>query len=479
MPRRLLRACPCAPGACIDTPKNPGFVQVAISFAAALETEKASPSAPGLESLVCNDLLCAATWSVEAVMRRKGHHHINVLELSTFGALLRRVAREAPDSRITTLLDSVVAKAAAAKGRSTSFALTPALAKACSVQLAYGLYTAFGFAPTRLNTADPPSRGRALDPPSGVPLSSCLPPEAVHGLGELRLRRGLSSWARLVLAVTLARAPPSKLLCDVLAGRHSALPAPYVPDCHRDFDACLGYPGEGPGLAFCWARLSPLLFSLSPLAHCGARALTFRPFLWGPLLSFPCHSIPHLACLWISISADLPADPLLRPVFDSSLGFPGEGWFCWVFLSLWFSGFRVGRAMDLSAPRTPADARRAELRRPLQIVADRVIRPVTRANRARLLEDFDGWLRTTQNTNLAELLKTPWEQVEQISAFLVQFGQQLFRTGSPYYRYSETINGVAAARPGIRRSLSAAWDLAFAWLIKEPHAHHRALPKGI
>ncbi|OLP87334.1 Protein MEMO1, partial [Symbiodinium microadriaticum] len=438
----------------------------------------------GLESLVCNDLLCAATWSVEAVMRRKGHHHINVLELSTFGALLRRVAREAPDSRITTLLDSVVAKAAAAKGRSTSFALTPALAKACSVQLAYGLYTAFGFAPTRLNTADPPSRGRALDPPSGVPLSSCLPPEAVHGLGELRLRRGLSSWARLVLAVTLARAPPSKLLCDVLAGRHSALPAPYVPDCHRDFDACLGYPGEGPGLAFCWARLSPLLFSLSPLAHCGARALTFRPFLWGPLLSFPCHSIPHLACLWISISADLPADPLLRPVFDSSLGFPGEGWFCWVFLSLWFSGFRVGRAMDLSAPRTPADARRAELRRPLQIVADRVIRPVTRANRARLLEDFDGWLRTTQNTNLAELLKTPWEQVEQISAFLVQFGQQLFRTGSPYYRYSETINGVAAARSeevlaATRKDLilprDAAQDTTFALLqIRAPKTRGRA-----
>ena len=177
--------------------------------------------------------------------------------------LWRRVAREVPDSRITTLLDSVVAKAAAAKGRSTSFALSPALAKACSVQLAYGLYTAFGFAPTRLNTADPPSRGRALDPPSGVLLSSCLPPEAVHGLGELRFRRGLSSWACLVLAATLAGAPPSQLLCDILAGRHSALPEPYVPDCHRDFDACLGYPGEGPGLVSSWltADLSPSLNS--------------------------------------------------------------------------------------------------------------------------------------------------------------------------------------------------------------------------
>ena len=170
----------------------------------------------------------------------------------------------------------------------------------------------------------------------------------MHGLGELRFRRGLSSWARLVLAATLARAPPSQLLCDILAGRHSALPEPYVPDCHRDFDACLGYPGEGPGLVSSWTRPSPLLFSLSPLAHCGARAPTFRPLCWGPLLSFPCDSIPHLACLWIFISADLPADPLLRPVFDSSLGFSGEGWLCWVLLFLCFSGFRGSRAMDLS-----------------------------------------------------------------------------------------------------------------------------------
>ena len=47
------------------------------------------------------------------------------------------------------------------------------------------------------------------------------------------------------------------------------------------------------------------------------------------------------------------------------------------------------------------------------------------------------------------------------------------------YRFSETINGIAAARAGIRRSLSSEWDLAFAWLPEEPHAHHRALPKGV
>ena len=45
----------------------------------------------------------------------------------------------------------------------------------------------------------------------------------------------------------------------------------------------------------------------------------------------------------------------------------------------------------------------------------------------------------------------------------------------PYYKFSETINAIAAARPGV---LTAAWDLALAWLSEEPHAHHRVLPRG-
>ena len=91
-----------------------------------------------------------------------------------------------------------------------SFALTPALAKACAVQLAYGIYAAFGFAPTRLNTPDPPSRNRPLEDPGGLLLSSCLPPETVHGLGEHHFHRPLASWARLVLVAVLSEGPPSQ-----------------------------------------------------------------------------------------------------------------------------------------------------------------------------------------------------------------------------------------------------------------------------
>ena len=37
-------------------------------------------------------------------------------------------------------------------------------------------------------------------------------------------------------------------------------------------------------------------------------------------------------------------------------------------------------------------------------------------------------------------------------------------------------NAVAAARPILRRQLTAAWDMAFNWLEVEPHVHHLALP---
>ena len=80
---------------------------------------------------------------------------------------------------------------------------------------------------------------------------------------------------------------------------------------------------------------------------------------------------------------------------------------------------------------------------------------------------------------LKAILSWPLDRTEEISGILVSYGRSLFRAGAAYYRYSETINAVAAARPGIRRHLGSAWDLAFAWLSEEPHAHHKALPKGV
>ena len=426
--------------------------------------------------MLANDLLAAGAWRVRRVLKWKGAHHINVLELSSLVVLLRELALEAPDSRISILLDSAVAKAAAAKGRSTSFALAPGLARACALQLAYGLYMSLGFTPTRLNIADDPTRFTELRPRAEISLCKALPTWALHGLGARRFSRPLASWSRLFLIALCAWGPPSYLVLSALGG--AAEPSP-TGGCLRDFDSTLGFLGEGPGLfpshvsaglpcaqPSCVAEsaLGLAWFSFSlPLALLWARAP-----LPTPPLCFDCH--PTCSPPWT-----LCPGPFWTSLFDSTLGFPGEGWFLFrVFLGLGFVALRPD-AMAPPAPRTPADARRAESRAPLQLFADRIVRQTTRINRAKLLEDFEAWLIQAGYMTLKAILSWP----EEISGILVSYGRSLFRAGAAYYRYSETINAVAAARPGIRRHLGSAWDLAFAWLSEEPHAHHKALPKGV
>ncbi|OLP77518.1 hypothetical protein AK812_SmicGene42412 [Symbiodinium microadriaticum] len=300
------------------------------------DLEKKSPR-PALESVVVNDLLLTRPWRVRKVLKWKGSHHINVLELASLGALLRELASTSRDSRFSVFLDSAVAKAAAAKGRSTSYALAPGLARACSLQLAFGLYMSLGFAPTRLNIADDPTRHFAM----------CC------------------DLVKLLAGAFVTSTPP-------LATRA------------RDLDFLLSL------LALLWARA-------------------------------PLQAPPFCTDLWTTVAWALPIVSSVAWIswpFDSSLGFPGEGW------------------------------------------------------------DFELWLREQGRASVKSMLQWPLDRTEEISYTLVDYGRSLFRTGAAYYRYSETINAIASARPGIRRHLGAAWDLAFAWLSEEPHAHHRALPKG-
>ena len=53
-----------------------------------------------------------------------------------------------------------------AKGRTTSHVLQPGLYRAAAITVGAGLYPAFGFAPTRLNIADDPTRDAPLRAPS-------------------------------------------------------------------------------------------------------------------------------------------------------------------------------------------------------------------------------------------------------------------------------------------------------------------------
>ena len=148
---------------------------LALTFHDALTGSQPEPaSRPALES-VANDILMSGDWSVEASFPWHSCCHINVLELAAYGALTRDLARSAPDSRFSALLDSQVAKAAAAKGRSTAKALCPGLGRIAAVQFAFGLYPSLGFAPTRLNVADDPTRHCDLRQRSEISITQLNP----------------------------------------------------------------------------------------------------------------------------------------------------------------------------------------------------------------------------------------------------------------------------------------------------------------
>ena len=204
-----------------------------------------------------------------------------------------------------------------------------------------------------------------------------------------------------------------------------------------------------------WSSLSVVL----PL-FLGLFATSSHPFgLVVELLSSA--SILSCVCSRWSFAVELPlflfAVTMLHhfPLdFDSTLGFPGEGWFLFrLFVVM------LVRAMATISPATPAEHDRARRREPVQLVADRVVRPATRSNRAKLLEAFDLWLTENHGTTTTALFAMSGDVAERISTLLVGYGQALFRAGLPYYKYSETINAVASAKPSIRRGLGSGFCL--------------------
>ena len=560
------------------------------------------PDRPGLESLLVNDVLLTAHWSVVSTMRWQNHAHINALELGALGAFARHAAVSHPDSRVVALVDSQVAKQASMKGRSSSFTLTPGLRRLAALQLAFGLYFVLSFAPTRLNIADDPSRSEPLRPSGGCSLMDFLPSVVLHRVASLRMRRPHASWGRLFILLSW-KGNILRTMYPALAGCFA--PALSVNEGGKcvDFDSTLGFPGEGPvfllwlfelwlvprlGRLLCstwrlWSSLSLLSFiavttfalfgfpsdpvdgfvippglraprrswpqpvEQTDVVHTEAfvhllhipgsspAPVGLSPIPVGGLVFPPGHQAPRrswhrpveLIALvhneafnhYLHISGTGPVLPGLSPfllaglvfppghqaprrswprpvelcalflekasycvlvccfslsAFDSSRGFPGEGWFRVFWVSLFASV-----AMAAPVPSTAAEKARAERRRPLSLIADRVVRPVTRDNRAKLTTAFDEWLREIRNTNLEALLGLGPLGAETVADALVAYGKALFRAGHPYYKYSETINAVASLRPSIRRGLGYAWDLAFAWMAEEPHVHHRAIPKGV
>eukprot|EP00435_Cladocopium_sp_Y103_P026094 s726_g6.t1 len=177
------------------------------AFATALRRkahqEANQPDVRGVESVAANDLLVSGQWQVDFQWRWQHAAHINLLESHSYLSLLRSLAVGGGGHRFSALLDSRVAKCAHAKGRSSAGALAPSLRKAAAIQLGYGLYPSLGFAPTRLNNADDPTRDQALRPTDSHSLAQLLPAERFKQLHSVGLSKKAANWVRLTLLLAV------------------------------------------------------------------------------------------------------------------------------------------------------------------------------------------------------------------------------------------------------------------------------------
>ena len=82
-----------------------------------------------------------------------------------------------------------VAKGAHGKGRSSSRVLAASLQRACCLQVAGNLHGSFGFAPTRLNTADSPARDKPLPEAARHSIRTFLSDEQIAQLHSRQFSR--------------------------------------------------------------------------------------------------------------------------------------------------------------------------------------------------------------------------------------------------------------------------------------------------
>lgn len=83
--------------------------------------------------------------------------------------------------------------------------MKPSLRKSAALQIVGGLYPSFGFAPTRLNTADDPTRLSDLRPPSLHSICDLLPASTLKSLHATSYTRFVAGWLRLSILLLCLR----------------------------------------------------------------------------------------------------------------------------------------------------------------------------------------------------------------------------------------------------------------------------------
>ena len=96
----------------------------------------------------------------------KRANHINVNEARTYKSWIKSLAKSYPDHRALGILDSRVTLGAAAKGRSSSAAISHVLGSSLAYIIGSGLYPGGLHCYSDSNRADGPSRGRPVSGPS-------------------------------------------------------------------------------------------------------------------------------------------------------------------------------------------------------------------------------------------------------------------------------------------------------------------------
>ena len=386
---------------------------------------------PKVESVVLNDILAGGDWRVDLQWFWKTPSHINILESHSYLSLLRMLAIEGGDVRFSTLLDSQVAKCSHAKGRSSSIALTPSLRKAAALQVSCKLYGSVGFAPTRLNVADDPTRDVEVRRPAGTSILEGASFDFVQKLHSLQFSRVAAGWIRLVILLGFL---PTKLQATSVVG---------LPD-----DPCsvLDFSGPASGtnwifgfLLLCGFSLSIWIFAtrLPPVSQSRTPSPQSTPKILGKQCSHRSHC-PLIVC-GLLVTCD---------------------------------------AMDTGAG-SFADRQRAMRRSGNTLHTDRVMRPQTRRRRDKLIEDFESWALASCGVSVVGMLDAVSVDAEAIATMLVAFGKSLYYSGRAYGVYSESINAVVSRRGCLRRQLGTAWDLAFSWVADEPASHRPAMPASV
>ena len=434
-------------------------LHVATAFRDALLKKRAEgnlePETQGHETVLANDVMLSSKWSVVRAWFWKRLGHINVLETSAAVSNLVSVGQKRSSCRFCHFVDSAVCRGALSKGRSPSRALQPLMRRAGAVCVASDLYPGWFYCPTRLNTADDPTR----DHPLRLPLRHSLikagiPLDLLRRLNLCGLRRFAANWIRLILLATYGLQP--------VAGS-------CVPQAAWSW-TCFDF-GWVPGLVF---SQSGWTSGWWPFAR-DDELMPGVGFILGPLLVFCVlgvfRAVPPLfgsgGCSKRGPHKVRPRASNLRHVILAVAAF--------CVIPFWIP---AAAAMPI-APASRADKDRMLHRAGNALLTTRAVRDQTRDKRKVYLDRFKAWLWQEKGISFRHLMETRPADPEKISGVLVDYGRELYAAGKAYGIFAETINAVAVERPLIIRQLNGAWDLAFCWLADEPHQHHPALPISI